>query len=94
MKYHGDEVIQGYKNARALDEAVTVGKDGSWVMEVEVSRKAFAGRGVHTKFGPNVTYGFELAVGSKDDPTKRIYYFSGPKAETDTSVFGSIVLEE
>ncbi len=88
-----DEVVQGYKSGRHFDQAGAFSDDGTWLMEVEISRKVFAGHGVHTTFGPNVTYGFDLAVGSRDDPGKRAYLFGGPEADKDTSVFGSLVLE-
>jgi hypothetical protein len=92
-KVVGDDVVQGYKGSNAFDQAGVVEDDRPVVMEVEVSRKVFAGHGVHTTFGPNNTYGFELAVGSREDPEKRAYLFSGPKADRDTSVFGNLVIE-
>jgi hypothetical protein len=89
---YDEEIVQGYKHSRHFDEAVTVHADGTWLMEVEIGRGVFAGHGVHTTFGPNVTYGFDLAVGSADDPQQRVYWHGGPKADRDTSVFGSLVL--
>jgi hypothetical protein len=88
-----DEVPQGYKSDHALDEAVTVNDDGSWQMEVEISRKVFAGFGVHTTFGPNISYGFDVAIGSVEDPEQRAYWQGDPSIDEDTSGFGSIVLE-
>jgi hypothetical protein len=89
----GDDIVQGYKNDRGFDQAGQVEDGRPVVMEVEVSRKIFAGNGVHTTFGPNNTYGFDLAVGSRGDAEKRAYFFSGPKADKDTSVFGTLVIE-
>jgi hypothetical protein len=88
-----DEMVQGYKGDNAFDEAVTVNDDGSWQMEVEISRKVFAGFGIHTTFGPNVTYGFDLAIGAKEDPEQRVYYFGDPSIDKDTTGFGTIALE-
>jgi hypothetical protein len=90
---YSEEIVQGYKNPRAFREGVVIGKDGAWNVELEISRKLFAGYGVHTQFGPDVTYGFDLALGSATDPSKRVYLFGSEKSDTDTRVFGSLVIE-
>ncbi len=92
-RWYGHDLVRGYKPMRNFDAAVTVHDDGTWQGEVRLERGLFSGHGVHTSFGPNVTYGFDLAVGSADDASKRAYWHSGPKADRDTSVFGTIVIE-
>ncbi len=88
----GGELVQGYKATRHFREGVRVAEDGGWTVEMEIRRGVFAGRGVHTTFGPDVTYGFDLAIGSADDPAKRVYFRGGPKADKDTTAFGSLVI--
>ncbi len=85
------ETVQGYKRARSNR---LKNPDGSWVAVFIMSGKFFAGRGVHTHFGPNITYGFNLAMGSKEDPEKRVYWRGSSKSDKDTSDFGSIVISE
>ncbi len=85
--------IQGYKRVRRPKGKEDL-PDGGWVTAFFLTGKTFAGRGVHTEFGPDITYGFNLAVGSIDDPAKRVYWHGSAKSDTDTSDFGSIVIAE
>jgi hypothetical protein len=41
-----------------------------------------------------LTYGFNVAVGSKKDPEKRFYWRGDASSDKDTSVFGSILVRE
>ena len=92
-KYIRAEAIQAYQSrpraVRYLNE------DGSWsVITTVAARNEFSAAGVHTKMGPNITYGFDLGVGSSDDPEKRFYWQGNAQNDTDTSHFGSILLVE
>ncbi len=87
------QTVQGYKRVRKPKASEEL-PDGGWVTAFFFTGKTFAGRGVHTQFGPNITYGFNLAVGSKDDPQKRVYWRGSAKSDKDTSDFGSIVISK
>ncbi len=81
--------IQAYQSrprgVRYLNE------DGSWELITTLgARNEFSAAGVHTKLGPNTTYGFDIAIGSKDDASQRYYWRGNPGNDTDTSHFGSI----
>jgi hypothetical protein len=81
--------IAGYRPTRHF-MSTTAKIDGGWMMGATESYPG--GYGVHTK-GTPVTYGFNIAVGSKDDPTKRYYWKGDATSDKDTSVFGSILVE-
>jgi hypothetical protein len=85
------ELIQGYRPTRHFRSTSEVHEDGSWTAAITLSMANFMGYGVHAMEMP-VTYGFDLAVGSEDDPVKRCYWRGNPSSDTDTSVFGSILV--
>ncbi|MFP4381359.1 MAG: Ig domain-containing protein [Candidatus Sumerlaeia bacterium] len=84
------EQVAGYRPTRHF-MAVTEDMDGGWIMGATQSKPS--GYGVHALSTP-VTYGFNIAVGSKDDPTKRYYWKGDARSDKDTSVFGSILVEK
>ncbi len=83
------EQIAGYRPTRHF-MATTNEMEGGWIMGATQSKPA--GYGVHA-LGTPVTYGFNIAVGSKDDPTKRYYWKGDAASDKDTSVFGTILVE-
>jgi hypothetical protein len=87
------EAIQAYQSRpRAVR---LVNEDGSWALITKLgARNQLSAAGVHTQMGPHVTYGFDIGLGSKDDPEKRFYWQGNPQNDHDTSHFGSILLVE
>ncbi len=89
------DVVQGYKHSHAFRRASGMtNDDGSWQMELELSSGFFAGFNVHTFLVPNTTYGFNIAIGSQDDPEQRVYWRGDAGVDKDTTGFGSLVIEE
>ncbi len=85
---------QGYKASGHFKFKPKVTEDGGWQMELGIRYKAFAGGGVHTQFGPDVSYGFDLAIGDRENAEQRAYWQGDPANDEDTSGFGSILLIE
>jgi hypothetical protein len=83
-------LIHGYRPTRHVRS--TFGKvEGGWVLAVRQAQPS--GFGVHNISTP-VTYGFNLAVGSEKDPKQRYYWKGDATADTDTSVFGSLLIKQ
>jgi hypothetical protein len=81
--------IQGYRPQRIVRSS-SAERDGGWI--AAATHGTPSGFGVHNLTMP-VTYGFNVAVGSKDDPEKRYYWRGGPASDKDTSEFGSILIQ-
>jgi hypothetical protein len=82
------DLLQGYRPERIVRSA-SAERDGGWI--VAATHATPSGFGVHNRTMP-VTYGFNVAVGSTDDPQKRHYWRGDASADKDTSCFGSIVI--
>jgi len=83
------DLLQGYRPQRIVRSQSTQ-TDNGWI--AAATHTTPSGFGVHNLTMP-VTYGFNVAVGSKDDPKKRYYWRGGPTSDKDTSSFGSILIE-
>ena len=86
--------IQGYRGNRTVRGFTRTQDDGTWQMLLGMGHKVLRGTGVHTKPDPFITYGFDVAVGSIDDPEKRFYLRGDSRNDTDTSAFGSLIILE
>ncbi len=82
------DLLQGYRPERILRSG-SAERDGGWI--AAATHGTPSGFGVHNLTMP-VTYGFNVAVGSKDDPAKRYYWRGDASTDKDTSGFGSIVI--
>lgn len=84
------DLVQGYRPQRIL-RSRTEETEGGWIFAATHSMPS--GFGVHHIDTP-VTYGFNVAVGSKDDPEQRYYWRGDSSTVKDTSNFGSILIPE
>ncbi len=83
-------LLQGYRPERIL-RSTTEETDYGWI--AVATHGMPSGFGVHHISTP-VTYGFNVAVGSEDDPEQRYYWRGDATTVKDTSNFGSILIPD
>ena len=88
------EEIQGYRGTRLARGFTRTGDDGTWMVVAGFGANVFRGAGVHVAPGPDRTFGFDVAIGSIDDPERRFYLRGNSGNDEDTGDFGSLLLLE
>ena len=85
------EQVAGYRPKRMARAQQSVNDDGSWT--VLMTHSMLSGFGVHVLTTP-VTYGMDVAVGSRKDPEQRYYWRGNATSDKNTSVFGSVLIPD